>query len=103
MRRPVLLLIALLFALPCLGQVVRLKVDDTIQPVSAEYIHRGIDFAAQEHATAVLIELKTPGGLVTSTREIIHDILTSPVPVIVYVAPSGANAASAGFFILESA
>src|SRR5581483_3849826 len=60
-------------------------------------------FAAQEHATAVLIELKTPGGLVTSTREIIHDILTSPVPVIVYVAPSGANAASAGFFILESA
>src|SRR5581483_4258507 len=76
---------------------------DTIQPVSAEYIGRGIDYAAEHHATAVLIELQTPGGLVTSTREIISKILSSPVPVIIYVAPSGANAASAGFFILESA
>jgi membrane-bound serine protease (ClpP class) len=103
MRRLFLLLIGFCFALPSSAQIVRLKVDDTIQPVSAEYIGRGIDFAAQQHATAVLIELHTPGGLLTSTREIIAKILASPVPVIIYVTPTGANAASAGFFILESA
>jgi membrane-bound serine protease (ClpP class) len=103
MRRLLLLLIGFCFALPSSAQIVRLKVDDTIQPVSAEYIGRGIDFAAQQHATAVLIELHTPGGLLTSTREIIAKILASPVPVIIYVTPTGANAASAGFFILESA
>jgi membrane-bound serine protease (ClpP class) len=83
--------------------VVKIRVDDTIQPISAEYISRAIEHARQTNADAVLIELHTPGGLVDSTREIIQKILTSPVPVIVYVAPSGANAASAGFFILESA
>lgn len=103
MRRFLLLLLALATALPSAAQVVRIKVDDTIQPVTEEYISRGIDYAAQHNAQAVLIELKTPGGLVTSTRDIIHDILDSKVPVIIYVAPSGANAASAGFFILESA
>jgi membrane-bound serine protease (ClpP class) len=103
MRRLFLLLIGFCFVLPAAAQVVRLKVDDTIQPVSAEYISRGIDSAAQQHAAAVLIELRTPGGLVSSTRDIISKILGSPVPVIVYVTPSGANAASAGFYILESA
>jgi membrane-bound serine protease (ClpP class) len=103
MRRLFLLLIAVSLVLPAVAQVVRIKVDDTIQPVSAEYIQRGINFAADQHAAVVLIELRTPGGLVTSTREIIHDILTSPVPVIIYVTPTGANAASAGFYILESA
>lgn len=103
MRRFFLLLITIAIALPTAAQVVRLKVDDTIQPVSAEYIQRGINFAAQQHASAVLIQLRTPGGLVSSTREIIHDVLTSPVPVIIYVTPTGANAASAGFYILESA
>lgn len=103
MRRLFLLLITLYLALPAAAQIVRLKVDDTIQPVTAEYISRGIDFAAQHHAAAVLIELHTPGGLVTSTREIISAVLSSPVPVIIFVAPTGANAASAGFFILESA
>jgi membrane-bound serine protease (ClpP class) len=103
MRRLVLLLIAIGFAFPAASQVVRVKVDDTIQPISAEYISRGIDYAAQEHAQAVLIELYTPGGLVDSTREIVAKILASPVPVIIYVTPSGANAASAGFYILESA
>ncbi len=103
MRRLFLLLITACLALPAAAQIVRLKVDDTIQPVTAEYISRGIDYAAERHATAVLIELHTPGGLVTSTREIISKILSSPVPVIIYVFPSAANAASAGFFILESA
>jgi len=85
------------------SSVVKIRVDDTIQPISAEYIDRAIEQARQTNADAVLIELRTPGGLVDSTREIIEKILNSPVPVIVYVAPTGANAASAGFFILESA
>ena len=98
------LLFTLLFAANALaGTVVKIRVDDTIQPISAEYIGRAIEHARQTNADAVLIELHTPGGLVDSTREIIQKILTSPVPVIVYVAPSGANAASAGFFILELA
>jgi membrane-bound serine protease (ClpP class) len=85
------------------SSVVKIRVDDTIQPISAEYVDRAIEQARQTNADAVLIELHTPGGLVDSTRDIIQKILASPVPVIVYVAPTGANAASAGFFILESA
>ena len=83
--------------------VVKIRVDDTIQPVTAEYIDRAVERARQTNADAVLIELSTPGGLLDSTRTIIEKILASPVPVIVYVAPTGARAASAGFFILESA
>lgn len=74
-----------------------------IHPISAEYIARALDLARDQHAAAVLIELSTPGGLLDSTREIIGRILNSPVPVIIYVTPAGARAASAGFFILESA
>ena len=85
------------------SQVVLLRVHDTIQPISEQYISRGIARAADIHADAVLIELDTPGGLLDSTRDIVHDILASPSPVIVYVAPSGSRAGSAGFFILESA
>ena len=85
------------------ASVVKINVDDTIQPISDEYIGRAIEQARQTNADAVLIELRTPGGLVDSTRSIIAKILASPVPVIVYVAPSGARAASAGFFILEAA
>ena len=83
--------------------VVKIRLDDTIQPISAEYIDRAIEHARQTNADAVLIELSTPGGLVDSTRAIIQKILASPVPVVIYVAPTGSNAASAGFFILESA
>ena len=78
-------------------------VNDAIQPVTAEYIARALDVAAANHDQAVLIEMNTPGGLVDSTREIIEKIVASPVPVIIYVTPSGSRAASAGFFILESA
>jgi membrane-bound serine protease (ClpP class) len=85
------------------GQVVLLRVHDTIQPISEQYISRGLARAADTHADAVLIELNTPGGLLESTRDIVHDILASPSPVIVYIAPSGSRAGSAGFFILESA
>ena len=83
--------------------IVELTLHDTIQPISAAYLQRGLDHAAQIHAQAVVVELGTPGGLLDSTRAIVTSIEQSKVPVIVYVAPSGSRAASAGFFILESA
>jgi len=87
----------------CSGDVLKIVVVDAIQPVTAEYIGRALDAAAADHDQALLIEMNTPGGLVDSTREIIEKIVASPVPVIIYVMPSGSRAASAGFFILESA
>jgi membrane-bound serine protease (ClpP class) len=81
----------------------RIAVNDAIQPVTAEYIARALAIAADHHDQAVLIEMNTPGGLVESTREIIDKIVTSPVPVIVYVTPAGSRAGSAGIFILEAA
>jgi membrane-bound serine protease (ClpP class) len=97
------LLALLATGLASANSIVKIRVDDTIQPITAEYIDRAIEHARQTNADAVLIELSTPGGLLDSTRTIIEKILASPVPVIIYVAPSGARAASAGFFILESA
>jgi membrane-bound serine protease (ClpP class) len=92
-----------LFAASGSAEVLRIAVDDAIQPVTAEYIGRALEAAAANHDQAVVIEINTPGGLVDSTREIIEEIVASPVPVIIYVTPSGSRAASAGFFILESA
>jgi membrane-bound serine protease (ClpP class) len=108
MRTPLktatLVLTSLLFtASLARADVLKIVVHDTIHPISDEFIGRALDQAARQHDEAVLIELSTPGGLVDSTRSIIQKILASPVPVIVYVAPSGARAASAGFYILESA
>jgi membrane-bound serine protease (ClpP class) len=84
-------------------EVVLIHLDDTIQPISAGYVERGLDLAAAQHASAVLIEINTPGGLLDSTRQMVSKILSSPVPIIVYVAPSGSRAGSAGFFLLEAA
>ncbi|MGA9210434.1 MAG: nodulation protein NfeD [Terriglobales bacterium] len=99
------LIVAVLLLVPALARadVLKIVVDDTIQPISDEFIGRALDQAARDHDEAVIIELSTPGGLLDSTRSIIAKILASPVPVIIYVAPSGSRAASAGFFILESA
>jgi membrane-bound serine protease (ClpP class) len=91
------------FAASCSADILRISIDDAIQPVTAEYIGRALAEAAANHDQAVLIEINTPGGLVESTREIIEKIVASPVPVIIYVTPSGSRAASAGFFILEAA
>ena len=85
------------------GQILKIEVRDTIQPVTAEYIARALETAAKNHDHAVLIEMSTPGGLVDSTRDIIDKITASPVPVIVYVTPAGSRAGSAGIFILEAA
>ena len=96
--------LSLLLTAPCVrADVLKIVVNDTINPITQEYITRALDEAAKQHADALLIELRTPGGLLDSTRSIIEHILASDVPVIVYVTPSGGYAASAGFFILESA
>ena len=83
-------------------RVVEIRLDMMIHHVSAGFVMRGIKFANDTHADAVLLELNTPGGLEGSMRDIVSAILNSSVPVITYVAPSGASAASAGFFILEA-
>ncbi len=77
--------------------------DSTIQPVSASYLERGLQAANDRHAAAALVLMNTPGGLLDSMREMVHSILSSPVPVIVYVSPAGSRAGSAGFFLLEAA
>lgn len=73
--------------------------DDIINPVTAEYIEKSIDKAKQDGAECLVIRLDTPGGLLSSTRTIVKSIMNSEVPVVVYVAPSGARAGSAGVFI----
>lgn len=97
---------ALCVAIPLAAQqpvVDKLVLDDTIQPVSASMLVRAIHQANGDGAAALLVEMDTPGGLLTSTRAMAGAILESHVPVIVYVAPAGARAGSAGFFLLESA
>lgn len=84
-------------------KVISMKIDGSINPVSADFIHNGIEKASREKAECLILELNTPGGLLKSTREIVHDILESPVPVLVYVSPGGAHAGSAGVFITLAA
>ena len=107
MRRcfPALLLFLSIFIFTTFASadVLKIVVDDTIQAATSERIERALDHAAAIKADAVLIELSTPGGVMSSMREIMQAIVASPVPVIIYVTPSGSRAASAGFFILESA
>jgi membrane-bound serine protease (ClpP class) len=100
---PLTLLALLTLTIPSSAEVLRIVVDDTIQPITEEYIGRAVAEAERRKDDALLIELNTPGGLVESTRRIIEKIVASTVPVIIYVTPSGSRAASAGFFILESA
>ncbi len=79
------------------------RLEGEIEPVMAEYAVERIEAANREGAKLILIELNTPGGLDESMREIIAAILHSKAPVAVYVSPTGARAASAGFFVLLSA
>ncbi|MBE0460872.1 MAG: nodulation protein NfeD [Candidatus Aminicenantes bacterium] len=81
------------------SSILKITVDAAIHPITSEYIRNTIDKAERENAQLIIIVLNTPGGLDTSMREIIERILGSKVPVAVYVSPSGARAASAGFFI----
>jgi membrane-bound serine protease (ClpP class) len=83
--------------------VVSIKINGGINPSSADFIHNSIEKANNENAECIIIHLNTPGGLLTSTREIVGDIFKSPVPVIVYVSPGGAHSGSAGVFITLAA
>ena len=83
--------------------VVSMKIDGAINPVTADFIHDGIGKANNKKAECLIIHLNTPGGLLKSTRIIVSDILESPVPVIVYVSPAGAQSGSAGVFITLAA
>jgi membrane-bound serine protease (ClpP class) len=84
-------------------KVIAVNVDGMIGPITVEIIGHALDQARQENASALLLRLNTPGGLMDSSREISSKLVASPVPVIAYVTPSGGRAASAGFFLLEAA
>src|SRR3989338_806688 len=89
---------------PAYGQTIHyLHVDGIVNPVMAEFIIKSIENAAKEKAETVVIQLDTPGGLDLSMRDIVKAILSSDVPIIVYVAPAGSRAASAGVFITYAA
>jgi membrane-bound serine protease (ClpP class) len=109
LARRIALIVVLAAIVPAIAQlpsqplVVKLTIHDTIQPITAAYLKRGLDDAASRHASAVLISLSTPGGLLESTRQMVAEIEASPVPVILFIEPSGSRAGSAGFFLLEAA
>src|SRR5690349_7886055 len=85
------------------GPVVVATYEGVINPVAAEYLHDAMSFAEAKHAQAIILRLDTPGGLDTSMRLMIKDVTGSTIPVVVYVAPSGGRAASAGVFLTIAA
>ena len=104
MKSRSLLLLGLFFSLNLHAQkVVSIQINGSINPASAEYIHNSVQRAESTHAEALLIHLNTPGGLLSSTREIVSDFFNSTVPVIVFIYPAGAHAGSAGTFITMAA
>ncbi len=84
-------------------RVVSVNVEATINPATAEFIRHAIEKSEKEKAECLIIHLNTPGGLLQSTRKIVGDIMESSVPIVVYIAPAGADAGSAGVFVTLSA
>src|SRR5437867_707040 len=80
-----------------------INIDGAIGPATASYVSRSIEAAREQHVQCLIIQLNTPGGLLDSTQKIVQSFLGSPVPVVVYVAPTGATATSAGCFITLAA
>src|SRR5581483_9222138 len=99
-----ILAIAVMLAAPAFSatKVIAVNVDGIVHPITTEIVSSAIARAKQENAAAVIVRLNTPGGLMDAMRETIQHIVSSPVPVITYVTPSGGRSASAGFFLLES-
>lgn len=83
-------------------KVIAVSIDGVVHPITVEIINHAVAQAQTENAALLLIRLDTPGGLLDATRQIIQQLSASPVPVVTYVTPSGARAASAGFFVLEA-
>lgn len=105
--KPILICLALMqlcaAAVPATGKVLLIKIDGAIGPATAGYISRSVTEARAENAQCLVIQLDTPGGLLDSTQTIVQSLLGSTVPVVVYVAPTGASATSAGCFITLAA
>lgn len=101
--RWIFLLIILLATSTAQAAIFKVKIDGIIDPITSEFITGAVETAEEQEAEFLLIELSTPGGLGVSMQEIIQVILNSEVPIVCYVGPQGARAASAGFFILLSA
>ncbi|OHE04421.1 MAG: nodulation protein NfeD [Sulfurimonas sp. RIFOXYD12_FULL_33_39] len=100
MRLTILLFLLFLSLSGNASSVVKLDIKGAIGPASSEYLKEGMSFAKSQNAHAVLIELDTPGGLSSSMREMIQNITNSSIPVVTYVSPKGARAASAGTYLL---
>ena len=83
-------------------RVIAVDVDGIVHPITVEIVAGAIAQAQQQHAALVLVRINTPGGLMDAMRNTIEKMIASPVPVVTYVGPSGARAASAGFFLLEA-
>jgi membrane-bound serine protease (ClpP class) len=101
-RAAAILAIALAIPIHAAPKVIAVNVDGVVHPITAEIVNGALDRAKRENASLLLVRLDTPGGLMDAMRSIVQSFDSSPVPVVTFVTPSGARAASAGFFLLEA-
>jgi membrane-bound serine protease (ClpP class) len=99
----IILLVLSIICTAAAGDIRVISINGSINPITSEYVIRNIKEAARHHEQFLVVDMDTPGGLDTSMREIIKEIFASPVPIVVYVSPAGARAASAGALIAMSA